>query len=149
MRIAIVLGCFLAGCGSCAAEEDDVLKVLLAKSDYVLSGEIASDPKASEEEGGIVKYKLEFEVKSAPWVHKDWKEGIPSEKITLQISRVELGNGDKLSYFKKGERCILFIKVRKDAGEDLADTYLGVMPYGPSLVRHISTLSNAQKPKEK
>jgi hypothetical protein len=153
MRYAVV-GVLLVCCGSPlpAAEADDALRQLVAKSACIARGEGIAVSVVDRGKDGQVTYevkfaKLEF-LKDVPAELDLFDPSFKNRPLAFRITRQEPSDDDRLPYLKDGGKVVLFLKYKpsrdvkgKVHPEGLADIWLGVQPDSASLAKRVRELT--------
>jgi endonuclease YncB( thermonuclease family) len=134
---------------------DDTLRYYLTKSDFVVMGEIVSEPFGISTELGVIHYSCDFKVSQvARGLNRgDKADEIKSDtQIKVNIIRFEKDEADKCPEIKKGGKCILFLK-KADQGNfptwQTADFWFGVQRASPWMMRSLVRLAGENQGKVK
>jgi hypothetical protein len=129
---------FLCAAGPAPTEVHDVhhlLRLLVAKSDLVVTGTVKEDPVGTEDQPGVVTYSFRFKVTD---VLKGEKVG--KGKLTVAVTRFEQEDKDRLPLLRKGRKCILFLKKERPGTYPFwgtVDYWFSVQRYGPTMAEGI------------
>jgi hypothetical protein len=126
-----------------AADGDDVLRLLLAKSPFVVQGKIENDPAAIRYEAGVNIYVCKFTVTQVLHGDVELKNEIPQ----VSIIRFEWGFGDRHPLLRRDAECILFLKPTTNSPKwETSDPWLGFQHASPAMAAAVKSLS-AEKQK--
>jgi hypothetical protein len=145
MVFAAVMGVLALACSAAADASDDTLRFYLAKSDLVVLGAIASDPRVFSKEDGVENHVCEFRIAD---VLKGPKPG--ADPITVNIVRFEGDEEDRLPELRKGSKCILFLRSAGGGAMpawQTADFWFGVQRPSPWMARSLKRLAAQGGPK--
>lgn len=111
---------------------DGTLRYYLSKSTLVVSGEILDGPQGGSFDAGVSRYSLQLKVREV--IYGDAED----EELAVIVERIERNAREHLSFFKKGNPVILFLREKKtDQGLRHwrgADPWFAVQQYNEGMV---------------
>lgn len=151
-----LLSCILLLASATAAfgdTDDDTLQYYLSKSNFVVMGEIVSEPAGASSETGVIHYGCNFKVSQAVrgFNRGGKKDEIKADsQIKVDIIRFEMNDADKCPEIKKGGKCILFVKEVNNGTPvwKTADFWFGVQRASPWMMRSLARLTDEIQSKE-